>query len=135
MAVVTRIEAVGPYKVAAELIAGAKENGGATIHLFTGRPDGGTRGYYVGGEVPGITLDVSRWDEAVSLDYLRLPVCAWLNQLPDSVKYAGSWLHGQTVYIDAVTIVTNKRDAIRLAKQRGELAIWDVKNQCEILTS
>lgn len=48
---------------------------------------------------------------------------------------AGMWIHEGQIYVDPGTLCADLGDAIALAKQRGELAIYDTEEQVEIDTS
>ena len=49
-------------------------------------------------------------------------------------EYAGIWKDPKTniIYLDAVVWVKNENEAIKLARVKKQLAIWDIKNQKEI---
>jgi len=47
----------------------------------------------------------------------------------------GAWIHDGQLYLDPGTLCSDLGDAIALAKQRGELAIYDTVDECEIDTS
>ena len=84
-------------------------------------------GYVVGGEVKALTIDNSnpRWWKITMIE-------RWLDKLPIGQRLVGSWVDGNTLYVDAVRIVKDEAVAINLAKQRGEVAIYDVRNQHSI---
>lgn len=46
---------------------------------------------------------------------------------------AGGWVREGDLYLDAPTIMWHLDDALRLAEERGELAIFDIENGREIL--
>ena len=45
----------------------------------------------------------------------------------------GTWIHDGQIYFDIVQHIYNLDGATDIAKQRGEIAIYDCKNQKEIL--
>lgn len=48
-------------------------------------------------------------------------------------NWMGGWVHEGDLYLDAPTIMLELDDALRLAGERGELAIFDLENGREIL--
>ena len=51
----------------------------------------------------------------------------------DYQKVIGAWVNDDDyVYIEVSDIVFDREQAIALGKERGEEAIWDFKNNCEI---
>ena len=46
----------------------------------------------------------------------------------------GTWAHDGTVYVDLVEIFTDRDAALSVARDRGELAIWDAYAGAEIST-
>ena len=50
-----------------------------------------------------------------------------------TVKVIGAWVNDEgNAFIEISNIVFNRDTAIALGKERGEEAIWDFKNNCEI---
>jgi len=49
-------------------------------------------------------------------------------------SYCGSWLDTETelIYVDISANFEDKDLALSLAREFGEIAIWDVRNNCEI---
>ena len=51
----------------------------------------------------------------------------------DYQKVIGAWVNDDDyAYIEVSDIVFDREEAIALGKERGEEAIWDFKNDCEI---
>jgi len=51
----------------------------------------------------------------------------------DYLKVIGAWVNDDDyAFIEVSDIVFNREEAIALGKERGEEAIWDFKNDCEI---
>lgn len=46
--------------------------------------------------------------------------------------YIGFWIRDNQVYLDAVRWFSNKQHAIRMAKRKNQLAIYDCKNQQDL---
>lgn len=128
-------DSLSSYAVASKLVHDAHRNGGCSIDLAKSR---GTiiadydriydriSHFIVGGTVPALKLDASRIDDAMSLDYLVYPVGDWLQEtLPDNVDVVGSWIDDGTLYIDACDAIWGFQDALHLANERGELAIYE----------
>ena len=50
-----------------------------------------------------------------------------------TVKVIGAWVNDEgNAFIEISNIVFDREEAIALGKERGEEAIWDFKNNCEI---
>ena len=50
-----------------------------------------------------------------------------------TVKVIGAWVNDEgNAFIEISNILFNRDSAIALGKERGEEAIWDFKNNCEI---
>lgn len=99
--------------------------GGGTFDLVEGAPASQTTGYYVGGadNVEAITFPVdgpADWEAAIST--VRAARSA----------YVGVWEDGGLYYVDATERVEDKRVALKLGAERGELAIWDIAGQTSI---
>ena len=55
------------------------------------------------------------------------------SQPEDTVQVIGAWVNwGGDAFIEVSDIVFDREEAIALGKERGEEAIWDFKNNCEI---
>lgn len=50
-------------------------------------------------------------------------------------NWMGGWVHEGDLYLDAPTIMIELDDALELARERGELAIFDLENGREILVT
>ena len=51
-----------------------------------------------------------------------------------TVKVIGAWVNDEgNAFIEISNIVFDRDSAIALGKERGEEAIWDFKNNCEII--
>lgn len=46
--------------------------------------------------------------------------------------YFGTWLDGETLHLDIVVIVDDMTDAMRLAYEHNQLAVYDLANGCDI---
>lgn len=83
-----------------------------------------TRGYYVGGVTaslvnPSTFMEVARW---VAVAVQR-------------ADYLGVWTDEDgTVYVDASELAYGVNNALALAEERGELAVWDILDSREIRT-
>lgn len=110
------------------LLAGTAANGGTTVSLEDATVAIHVRGYYVGGAVPSEvfpnTGDMSDYANAVTN----------ITRQVQGLGYIGSWLDTETntVYVDAVDWIEDRTIAIAVARDRGELAIWDIANGEEI---
>ncbi len=55
------------------------------------------------------------------------------SQPEDTMQVIGAWVNGEgDAFIEVSDIVFDRGQAIALGKERGEEAIWDFKNNCEI---
>jgi hypothetical protein len=68
-----------------------------------------------------------------TLDYSN-PVDIAITAMNDKVRLIGVWTDSETgrVYLDAVEHIESRSDALRIAAERGELAIWDLYAKAEI---
>jgi hypothetical protein len=105
---------------------------GATA-LMPNAPEGG---YVVGGVVTPRVLHASL---GIRLQEVHQAVSAifsdaFANGVVTATQAVGIWADGDHVYLDASSIVADRDDALALARQRGELAVWDRENGVEIRT-
>ena len=82
-------------------------------------------GYYVGGLYPSLVFD-----SVHTMD--RGEVAWWIGNHPANLY--GVWEDDETgkVYVDAVQWDVSRRAAVQVGRDRGELAVWDIKNSREI---
>lgn len=80
-----------------------------------------------------------RWDTYVDYTYRAIDlniqaIADWVRRVGSNDHYFGSWRDENTgkVYIDISECIYDLDEALALARSRNELAIWDVKNNCEI---
>ena len=103
--------------------------GGGTFHRFGDIVKFDT-GYMVGGIVD--TVKVSRDLPATGIEDT---FCKFQHRMPTNVGdtiYFGTWVDGEVIHIDASERVDNLADAISLARERKELAVWDCANGIDI---
>lgn len=112
------------------------------IEKIFANPEGGTAplyseelpsiGYYVGGLASPLILSTpleyvpdARWDAKVFINYLREYVAC---------QYVGWWSDSETgkVWIDATTWHTREFTAEKVARERREIAIYDIHNDREL---
>lgn len=124
--------------------------GGGYTHLADGTINP-TEGYIVGGLTEATTMDLHT-DELKELSVLTIAEFQEFKKLWDKYdallhehqatyhmyKYAsgigvGTWIHEGQIYFDLVQHLYNLDVATKLAKEHGEIAIYDCKNQKEIL--
>jgi hypothetical protein len=110
-----------------------------------------TEGYIVGGLVEPTTMDLHT-DKLKELSVLTTSEFEEFKELWDKYhmlldehqatyrmyKYAsgigvGTWIHEGQIYFDLVQHLYNLDVATRVAKEHGEIAIYDCKNQKDIL--
>jgi len=117
------------YETARILAEMAIEGVDGTVDTFITHDDGKeempSTGYWVGGIRPSLIFsDKSRVDRGD---------IAWFVGGTES-RYFGSWVDvaDGTIHIDASDHVDNREDALYLAAERGEIAVWDIANESEI---
>jgi hypothetical protein len=112
-----------PSEIAKTLLDNAA---GCTVSRINAKPITAKRGYWVGG----------RFSLMMSLDQPReateAVVKAWIAFLPENVRHIGVWTNENKVYFDAVDLISNRNNALEVGTRRGELAIWDIRNACEL---
>lgn len=55
-----------------------------------------------------------------------------LRRLCNGIDYTGVWLEDNMYYIDKSLHIEDLREALQVAKEHNQLAIWDWKNNCSI---
>lgn len=111
--------------IAERLWRGALSDGGTSVP----QP---TTGYAVGGRVP--SLELERWRDS---DAAREAVETFVREHDnESGTVLGSWVDPatDTLYLDVCDVLADKRAALALARERGELAIWDYATRAECYT-
>lgn len=80
-----------------------------------------TSGFCVGGACVG-------WRVSADANYIAIieAVANWIQAQPSNVVYFGSWRDGGFVYFDGVDIIESEADALALARERGEVAVYDL---------
>jgi hypothetical protein len=111
-----------------EIVRLTLERGGLTIDPKTGEVyDNG--GYAVGGFVPSKTIPVGQnWHDTVR-EFVQENASVFNN---GHRMYLGTWIDGDTVWLDVSAIFEDKDEAIAVARANGEKAIWDFDNATEI---
>lgn len=116
--------------IAETLLARTARDGGATISLVDGEVATHTTGFYVGGVV----------------DTVVLPLEPTLDEYADAVNtirhrmggrgYVGSWRNhfDCSTAIDASEWYADADTALAVARQRGELAVWEIAGGTELET-
>ena len=112
--------------VASALYWCGRHEGGVTIHprYFT-EP---TAGYMLGQAERGITVRVND-------DGARDAIVEWVHKTAPTMaegEYFGSWRDGAYLYCDVSLAVTTLTEALRRARETGELAVWDIVNVQEV---
>jgi hypothetical protein len=80
-------------------------------------------GYVIGGLFPTLTIDLNDMPEIV------MSIVRWIAESASDADYFGYWLHGDTLYVDAVEhVMCSEATAVAHATARGELAIFDCAN-------
>lgn len=114
-----------PVAAPAGIFEHTTANGGGTFDVATGQEMGLKRGYGVAnGGAGGQVVDNTQ--EAVHAAYSEVSKTGAPN--------IGTWFNPEDgkVYVDPTQVVTNKAEAMRLARARGEKAIFDFKTMSDI---
>tara|TARA_R100001510_G_scaffold3855_1_gene3065 strand:- start:216 stop:614 length:399 start_codon:yes stop_codon:yes gene_type:complete len=99
-----------------------------------------TIGYIVGGakiqeghtmNVPTLDFNDSREIDSFK-DFMNLWISTGAMCDADMDEGIGTWIHEGKIYFDVVQHFFNEDLAIDAGKKRGQVAIWDCKNQKEI---
>ena len=105
-----------------------------------------TEGYVVGGVIEPTTMDLHT-DKVKEVSVLTVSEFEEFKELwnkydmllHERVASAdgagigiGTWIHKGQIYFDLVNNIQDLNIATRVARERGEIAIWDCRNQKEI---
>lgn len=121
---------------AAALISAAREDDGATLDRYGRLPV--VTGWAVGGACTGFNVpSIETYpSKAAAPGGLATRVARWIQAQPSNVEYFGSWQEMGCVYFDGVDIIPAYLDAIMLAFERGEKAIYNLATgQTEYVTA
>lgn len=88
-----------------------------------------TEGYAVGGNRPEVRVN-GAW--SVQLIQQMVEDLLTSDLLSDPLMYIGGWREDGECVIDVSTILQDRDEAIRLGRDRGERAIYDLNNQEDI---
>lgn len=93
-------------------------DGGITVKSRTLAPVSPKRGYAVGSTTDtAIRLPIT----ATDTDIHRAMFLVWFQY---GTRHIGAWVDGDTIHIDPTTIVSTKRDAIRIGSENRQKAIY-----------
>jgi hypothetical protein len=113
--------------IAEILLARTARDGGVTVSLVSGNVAAHTTGFYVGGRVKESIVkdasDIADYQSAVNA----------ITRRSGGVGYIGSWKNDETgwVHVDASDHFEDFESAVRVASERGELAIWEIAGGTE----
>lgn len=113
-------------KVSEDIIVN-RVNEGGTLWI---EPEKKT-GYVVGGRIPELVISWNTKVTAVAdmiFDHFLAHHTAVV-----TAECVGWWLHRGNIHVDVNDHVEDISTALALGKSRGELAIWDIANECEII--
>ena len=110
----------------ARLVLQAQAHGGATLTKAGQRytPAPGIPAYAVGRAGYGVQLDPYS-------PLVEVEAQSWVDSIPQG-ELVGSWLNNGVIYLDRLTICHDEAEALQLAKDTGELAIYDLVTNREI---
>lgn len=77
-------------------------------------------GYYVGGQSPTLVMPTG----TVTPD----DVAGFVSTHPET-RYFGMWEDDGKIYVDAVDLIYSGQRAMELARERGELAVFDISDR------
>lgn len=99
---------------------------GATMNLITNQTNW-NKGYFV--SLPGgIIVELNNNPIQAIKDFSEVNK----KQLLEPNKSLGSWISGGKLYLDISELILDKRQAVQLAYNRNQLAIYDNANQVSI---
>lgn len=96
-------------------------NGGCSMSINGIIP---TSGYMVG--IAGNERILNKQD--FNLKNIRAYVSDKFEKLVEPNMFIGSWENKGKIYLDTSMNISNKEEAIRIARELGELAIFDIEN-------
>lgn len=110
-------------------------DGGGTFNPRTGESVPLDSGYVVGGLQDTLVSPLT-WGE------LQDNIATFIQRMPRSIvsldyhHYLGTWVDDEgRCHIDASQVIENLGAAVSLAQERGEQAIWDVRNGNDIFVT
>ena len=106
-----------PTSVAEVLWRQTFAQGGGSVDV-TGRCP--TSGYAVGGRVPAVVVPAWRDHPEVA----RESIARFVRE-HEGTGVLGTWEDDRTLYLDVCDVVPTLADALALARERGELEVWD----------
>lgn len=96
------------------------QEGGIT--LLGGREFTPKTGFIVGGVTPTIIVDADK-------DAMVRAICT---HMVNDHPMVGTWLNDGKIHVDAVEWIEDRERALEVAKERGEIAIWDCAETKEV---
>ncbi len=106
---------------ASELLRATMTDNGGTFDRTTGAPVRHRTGYMVGGV---FTRTVTTNQAARHPSLVAREIASVANR-PNAAAYVGTWIDGESLYIDLSEHVADIDTALALGAERGELAVWD----------
>ena len=113
-------------KVSEDIIVN-RVNEGGTLWI---KPEEKT-GYVVGGRIPELVFPEGT-EKTVIADMVSDHFLAHRNAVV-AADCVGWWLCRGNIHVDVNDHVEGLATALALGKSRGELGIWDIANECEII--
>lgn len=112
-------------------------NGGASYNVVTGElnPKVGYMVAISGHERIIESVTNEKQLQYIIADYLKDKAIILLSGITDNNKFIGTWVNDGKLYLDVSVNVSDRDEAIALAKAGNQLAIWDCANQIEIETA
>lgn len=105
-----------------KIYAETMTNGGYSVNILNNQvPESG---FMVSLPESELKVSVERFNPQILRNYINST-----NELNNPKMYLGTWIENNNVYVDTSENILNKEEAIRKGIERGQLAIYDVKNQ------
>lgn len=124
-----------PLDRAAYMVSAALADGGGTFDAATGRRAHLTIGFMVGGIPAGSVHTLATVDRSAQIDAVRILIRTAEAMRGSSVGiFVGAWLPGDgTIVWELSENEPYRTSAIANGMARGEIAIWDIANNAEIV--
>jgi hypothetical protein len=114
----------GECRTLSEVLETTRRDGGGTWNAVTLHPVR-SGGWAVGGSLPGWTVDLE-W----SPDHItRVFGDACDSLMTDGARYIGTWIDEGMLYVDAIELIDDTDEALRVAAERGEKAIYHLTDK------
>jgi hypothetical protein len=110
-----------------QIISVTKEKGGGTFKFINGTVMEANHpmGFYVSRLKPSVVCPLDRFG-------INLRNFLEDNSLLLKLGLLGTWIDEDKVYIEITDYYKSRLEALEVAKERQQIAVWDIANNCEI---